>query len=525
MYAVDNIVYAASGRLFISTDGGHTWVKRTWSNGLASNNVLGVFAVGSTVYAAAYGGLSISTDGGSTFMTKTLADGYGSNWVNGVYTVGSTVYVPTGGGLFLSTDGGNTFVNKTPADGLGDYWVNGAYADGNIVFAATRGGLSISTDDGNTFTNKTTANGLGSNDVNRVYAVGSTVYAATDSGLSISTDGGNHFVNKTTANGLGSSEIHGVSAVGSTVYAATSGGLSISTDGGTHFVNKPTVKGLGSNYVLGVFAVGSTVYAATDGGLSIGVCTPSPISVENENYHLQYDGWRGVADSRASGGTYRLSHTPGDTVAFTFGGTSVQWVTVKGPDMGIAKVSLDGVAKKDQDLYNPTPLFKFVRTFGGLASARHTLVVRVSGNKNASASDSNVAVDAFVVGTTTTQENRYGVQYGQWKGGANTAASGGSYRVSRAAGSVITFKFTGDSVEWLTARGPAYGRAEVWIDGVSKGGYDLYQASQQWRVVIPFTSLGAGAHTLEIHVLGTKNTASKGLGVVVDAFRGPITPE
>jgi hypothetical protein len=166
----------------------------------------------------------------STFTNRTTADGLGANLLWGVYAVGSTVYAATNGGLSISTDSGATFTNKTTTNGLGANDVRGVYADGSTVYAATGGGLSISTDGGATFTNKTTANGLGDNLVWGVYAVGSNVYAATNGGLSISTDGGATFTNRTTANGLGANGVYGVYADGSTVYAATVAGLSISAD-------------------------------------------------------------------------------------------------------------------------------------------------------------------------------------------------------------------------------------------------------------------------------------------------------
>jgi len=182
-------------------------------------------------------GVSISTDSGATFTTKTTTNGLGSNFVNEVYAVGSTVYAATGGGLSISTNGGTTFTNKTTSDGLGDNNVTGVYAVGSTVYAATlTGGLSISTDSGATFTTKTTSNGFGSNNVNGVYAAGSTVYAATDArksdgtgGLSISTNRGASFTNKTVSNGLGDNTVNGVYAAGTTVYAATTGGLSFAT--------------------------------------------------------------------------------------------------------------------------------------------------------------------------------------------------------------------------------------------------------------------------------------------------------
>jgi hypothetical protein len=75
---------------------------------LGSNNVRGVYAVGSTVYIATYGGgLSISTDGGANFTNKTTTDGLGSNRLLGVYAVGTTVYAATDGGLSIST--GNVY--------------------------------------------------------------------------------------------------------------------------------------------------------------------------------------------------------------------------------------------------------------------------------------------------------------------------------------------------------------------------------------------------------------------------------
>ena len=93
--------------------------NRTITDGLGSDAVLGVYVVGSNVYAATNGGLSISTDGGATFTNKTTDNGLGRNRVNGVHAVGSNVYAATrGGGLSISTDGGATFTNKTTTDGL-----------------------------------------------------------------------------------------------------------------------------------------------------------------------------------------------------------------------------------------------------------------------------------------------------------------------------------------------------------------------------------------------------------------------
>jgi hypothetical protein len=283
-----------------------TFTNRTTKDGLGSNDVNGVYAVGSMVYAATRGGLSISVDGGATFTNRTTENGLGDNDVNDVYAVGSMVYAATKGGLSISVDGGATFTNRTTENGLGSSRVFHVYAVGSTVYAGHEcwaycrtetSGLSISVDGGATFTNQTTENGLGRSSVFDVYAVGSMVYAAARGGLSISVDGGLNFSSKSweeTEVGPGI-QIDSVYAVGSTVYVATSnsfgwsklrnnwfwfdGGLMISVDGGATFTNRTTENGLGDNNVNDVYAVGSTVYAATGcyrlslkpGGLSISV--------------------------------------------------------------------------------------------------------------------------------------------------------------------------------------------------------------------------------------------------------------
>ncbi len=72
-----------------------------------------------------------------------LGDGLGSNFVRDVYAVGSTVYAATDGRLSVSADAGNTFVNKTMADGLGDNGVLAVYAEGSTIYATGGGALHL----------------------------------------------------------------------------------------------------------------------------------------------------------------------------------------------------------------------------------------------------------------------------------------------------------------------------------------------------------------------------------------------
>ena len=60
----------------------------TTKNGLGSNTVNGVYALGSSIYAATSAGLSISSNNGTNWGTKTTTNGLGSNTVNGVFVSG-----------------------------------------------------------------------------------------------------------------------------------------------------------------------------------------------------------------------------------------------------------------------------------------------------------------------------------------------------------------------------------------------------------------------------------------------------
>lgn len=95
----------------------NTFVTRTTANGLGSNTVDDVFAVGNTVYAATTGGLSISTDGGQTFTNYTTANGLAEAKINAVYVVGTTAYVATDAGLSISNFAVQTTSTRTTALG------------------------------------------------------------------------------------------------------------------------------------------------------------------------------------------------------------------------------------------------------------------------------------------------------------------------------------------------------------------------------------------------------------------------
>jgi chitodextrinase len=244
-------------------------------------------------------------------------------------------------------------------------------------------------------------------------------------------------------------------------------------------------------------------------------------------------GWvQGVTGDEWSGGTAAGSLTPGDRATFTFTGTGVRWLGELGPQNGgIARVFLDGVFMKEVETYAPSPDPAHQNVFQaehfkatGLADTSHTLTIEVTGRQNAAAVTAIVVVDAFDVITSGTrrEETDPAVTYGLgWiQGNRDRPYSEGTAAVSTVPGAQATFTFTGTSVSWIGARGPQTGIARVILDGnVVADSFDTYaptEVPQTTLLTIP--GLAAVNHTLTIEATGSKNTASLGAFIVVDAF-------
>jgi hypothetical protein len=67
--------------------------------------------------------------------------------------------------------------------------------------------------------------------------------------------------------------------------------------------------------------------------------------------------------------TAHYSNAPGDSVTYTFRGTSISWVGSEGRNHGIAEVSIDAGTPQPVDTYNPQSLIeKVLFTASGLAN-------------------------------------------------------------------------------------------------------------------------------------------------------------
>jgi len=88
------------------------------------------------------------------------------------------------------------------------------------------------------------------------------------------------------------------------------------------------------------------------------------------------------------------SNTKGDSVSVSFTGSQIQLYSVLRPNHGIAVVSVDGGSPTNVDLYAAADAGnQSVWTSPVLTEGHHTLTVQVAGDKNASSSNTYVAVD------------------------------------------------------------------------------------------------------------------------------------
>jgi hypothetical protein len=119
---------------------------------------------------------------------------------------------------------------------------------------------------------------------------------------------------------------------------------------------------------------------------------------------------------------------------------------------------------------------------------------------------------------TQVEDDGSAVSYA-WRTVSKASAHGGSYAVEHLAGATASFEFSGTSVTWYTATGPAQGKAAVSIDGTSRGTFDQYATRAGFKVARTFDGLEPGLHTITVRVLGRGRASATDTYVAVDAFR------
>jgi hypothetical protein len=93
---------------------------------------------------------------------------------------------------------------------------------------------------------------------------------------------------------------------------------------------------------------------------------------------------------------------------------------------------------------------------------------------------------------------------GTWSTSTSSVYWGGKAKASSQAGAKASLTFTGRSVELVSRKGPARGKAHIYINGVLKAAVDLYASSyQNQRVVWTGSWSSSATRTITVRVAGT----------------------
>jgi len=260
---------------------------------------------------------------------------------------------------------------------------------------------------------------------------------------------------------------------------------------------------------------------------------PSGTRYQQTNPLLVYAGtWSSSSTSYASGGSFRYVNRAGASVTVHFSGTSLTWIAKKSSVYGKAKVTVDGGSPVIVDLYSASVKWQQkVWSTGALPQGDHVVKIEWTGSKNASASGTNINVDAFdIVGTLTAapvvKEANAPTRYeqtdsrlaysGSWYTFCATGSSGGSYKRANTQGSSVTVTFEGTYLAWIATKGTTLGKALVSLDGGPAVCVNLAASVVQRQQKVWNTgTLPAGTHTVKIWWDPT-NIAGKYISV--DAF-------
>ena len=167
-----------------------------------------------------------------------------------------------------------------------------------------------------------------------------------------------------------------------------------------------------------------------------------------------------------------------------------------------------------------TALFDSIRLkpTGRLTSGQHYTASVSAGVVNDRAGNANGAASKAFRGARSLQENAPGITT-TWQTGPTSSAAGGSVIREHLAGAAAAMSFTGTAITWWTVTGPAYGKADVYIDGVRNKTVNLYAAARHFNASRSVSGLTNKTHRLRIVVLGVKgNKAGTGTFVAIDAF-------
>lgn len=252
--------------------------------------------------------------------------------------------------------------------------------------------------------------------------------------------------------------------------------------------------------------------------------TPNITVMDDTRYSHNFNTWIGLSNDQAIGRGMRCSSKEDELLSFdtSKGSIALSLFFYKGPNQGKAKITVDNILVETLDLYRVSPQYHFEWKYLLKKPLQtHKVRVVILHEKRIASTGYQVCFDGYKISNKFTDDKDYSIRYGTWSGAQNGMALGDGYRLSMVADSSVTFKTFGKSFHWITARGPNYGKAAIFVDAHLVTTVDLYFPTHVWQQSILVNNLGQGMHTVSIIVLGQNQPASGGTGIVFDGIRIP----
>jgi GH25 family lysozyme M1 (1,4-beta-N-acetylmuramidase) len=223
--------------------------------------------------------------------------------------------------------------------------------------------------------------------------------------------------------------------------------------------------------------------------------------------------WGTRADARASGHSYLFERRASASATFTVRGSTVTLWTVAGPAFGDTRIEIDGTFRTR--LGGTRSSFAIVpRTFAGLGRGLHTLTAITLPGAPGDPTGTGIDTITDASGTRTSPATTAA----GWGSVTAAQADGGAYVVSGIEGARSTIRFDGTSISLRTITGPAFGKAQLWIDGVLKKNLDLSAASTTYGVLRTVGGLADRVHTVRLVVVGVHGKLGSGPNVAIDGW-------
>ncbi|MGQ0467388.1 MAG: S8 family serine peptidase [Sporichthyaceae bacterium] len=182
----------------------------------------------------------------------------------------------------------------------------------------------------------------------------------------------------------------------------------------------------------------------------------------------------------------------------------------------------DAITRYELQEQRDAGAWKTVQT-GAVADADPAVTPGTAMRWRVRATDTAGAVGEWATGPsyTVTVHQQTAATWGKntkWSTKTVSDALGGTIRRSRTKDATASLTFTGTQIAWIATPGKDHGKAEVYVDGKSRGTVDLYASSTQHRRIVFTAKLAPGTHTITIKVLGKHGSKATTSYVDVDAF-------